>query len=181
MKASVIGFLLMLVVPLTSSAAERITTKQLESTVEKAVVEKEADWRPKKLGPYQKEGPDGVQRLRLLWVPREGVTVLSALDGKSPHPRPRAWVEISLYLSPEKAADDLHDPSGASSRPRAVVKDLGDEAYIWGPSADGSVIVRARAGRAYIEVGGPSADVTMRFAQLTTEEVSKELAKAGDR
>lgn len=182
MKPKLLG-LLVLLPALSSQAAERATTKQLEVMVAKAAAGKEGDWQPKEVKPYPKKRPDGTEMVMMRWTPREGVKVLSATDGTSPHPRPDVWVEISLHGSPEKATEDLHEAVrfGASSiGPKGVVKHLGDEAFLWSSSPHGSALIKVRVRRAGIEVAGPSLDVTMRFAELAVREVESEFKQAGE-
>ncbi len=91
-------------------------------------------------------------------------------------------VEIFLDETPEKAAANLQwIVENTQTGPKGVIKNLGDEAYVWtGTSPHGDSSVKLRKGRIQISVSGPSLDVTTRFAQLVVEEVEDQLKKAGE-
>jgi hypothetical protein len=162
-----------------SVKAETLAVSRVQTLTEKILTAKEHDWSlvkrvPRRIG--QAGCPDGfLLRLKA----REGMGIASAMGKSIVHPSPDVGVEVIPCETAERAADLLR-LLAEQPKPDGVVRDLGDEAYLWGGPPHGSTTIKVRVGRMYLQISAPSEDVALRFAQLVTTELQQELKKAGD-
>jgi hypothetical protein len=169
MKARCLTLSLLLATPLVEAGeGHSVTAQGFKEVIEKSVLEKEKDWQLERSEAREKADARGVPGVVLRWMPKKGVEILSASDRRTRHPYPDVGVQIHMYDSGEKASEVLRFMvDGTSMGPAGVVKELGDEAWVWtGDSPYGGTWVRVRTGRILIVAHGPLLDVTMRFAEL---------------